>query len=633
VYWLRRIPAETRIVVLVVFLALFQALLLSVFGLGAIRGERRKAAETLRQTTQEALRQFVAAPCQNELRAFADEVFLAAYDEQAAGWQKRPPVPGGHLFTHALTVRPDGAILESTGRMLSAPREVARASDETARSVAVELALRFMRGEEKDKLEADLAFAERYPFSRDEFGQSLALLFAASPLLAGEGAPSVDTLLRMRRVGVLNRVTGVAEAPEVAAFLRRVDAAGATGHEYLAGVEQQTREEQVLRALASEAGRFAPAAPPRLHVNMVAPEDVPFYVRRVRGGGFQVLVVDPEEMRRLLDRVAARASKEASVNGLDPRVMRGVPNEDDPWIGIETLPGYVATARISDAAVRERAGGRERFYWYIIAVSVAGIFAGGFWTARTVAREVKLAKLKSGFVSNVSHELKTPLTSIRMFAEMLSSGRVTDDAEREECLEVITQETERLSRLIQQVLDFGRLQSRQRRFDWREASLGPVVAREAARFRRATGLSETQFEVHVAVNLPAVSHDPDAFSEVVANLLSNAYKYSPPEKLIVLTLGPLRGRVVLAVEDNGPGIPARERRHIFEQFYRADDLLTREVEGTGLGLSIARNIVRAHGGRILVEDAEGGGARFVVVLPAVSHPSQPQAAAPAETTT
>jgi signal transduction histidine kinase len=91
--------------------------------------------------------------------------------------------------------------------------------------------------------------------------------------------------------------------------------------------------------------------------------------------------------------------------------------------------------------------------------------------------------------------------------------------------------------------------------------------------------------------------------------------------------------VVLTVEDNGPGIPPRERRHIFEQFYRADDLLTREVEGTGLGLSIARNIVRAHGGRILVEDAEDGGARFVVVLPAVPRPARPPAAEPAETTT
>ena len=119
-----------------------------------------------------------------------------------------------------------------------------------------------------------------------------------------------------------------------------------------------------------------------------------------------------------------------------------------------------------------------------------------------------------------------------------------------------------------------------------------------------------------AVNQPAVRHDTDAFAEVVANLLSNAYKYTPSEgKEIRLVLGPRQGRVVLSVEDNGHGVPPRERRRIFEQFYRSGDLLTREVEGTGLGLSIVRNIVRAHGGRILVEDGDLGGSRFLVVLP------------------
>ena len=116
---------------------------------------------------------------------------------------------------------------------------------------------------------------------------------------------------------------------------------------------------------------------------------------------------------------------------------------------------------------------------------IAGILAGGFLTARVVSREVRLAKLKSGFVSNVTHELKTPLTSIRMFAEMLRGGKVTDEEERKECLDVIAQETDRLGRLIQQVLDFGRLEARKRQFRWTVASLAPVVEREAERFRSA----------------------------------------------------------------------------------------------------------------------------------------------------
>ena len=186
--------------------------------------------------------------------------------------------------------------------------------------------------------------------------------------------------------------------------------------------------------------------------------------------------------------------------------------EANPALAVKftVLPGYVATTEISSEAVREEAGGRERIYWYIIAFSVAGILAGGFLTARVVMREMKLAKLKSGFVSNVSHELKTPLTSIRMFAEMLGSGKVTDEAERRECLDVISQETERLGKLIQQVLDFGRLQSKQRRFHWTVGSPVAVVQREADRFRRASGLSDDRCEVNVAMNVPGVQHDPAA---------------------------------------------------------------------------------------------------------------------------
>jgi signal transduction histidine kinase len=291
----------------------------------------------------------------------------------------------------------------------------------------------------------------------------------------------------------------------------------------------------------------------------------------------------------------------------------------------------MATATISDRAVLERARAYERPYWYIIAFSVAGILAGGLLTARAVMREVKLAKLKAGFVSNVSHGLKTPLTSLKMFSEMLRSGQVKDEAERRECLDVIAQETERLGRLIQQVLDFGKLEARRQPFHWTTGPLEPVVRAEAERFRRATGLAGEAFVLRIAVNTPPVTHDPDAFADVVSNLLSNAYKYTRREdRRIELTLGPERGRVVLAVEDNGPGVPRRERRRIFEQFYRANDLLTREVEGTGLGLAIARHIVRAHGGRIFVVERQEGGSRFVVVLPSAAAPRAAAPATPAE---
>jgi len=615
-----------------VFLALFQALLLSVFGLGAIRGERRTVEENLRESAEDFLHQYVVASATHGLRELADQVFLEAYGPQAGDWRARGI--GGGLFTDAFALAADGSIRSAGGRVILLTREAADGMDAMARKQAAGLVSRFGRGlvEEQEKLRLDLEFAERFPFARDELGGSLALLFADSFRLAG-AVPGVPTLLRMRWIGVLNRIGAYVAPTETDRFLARVDKAGAGRDGYAAGVREQGRRERVVRALEAESGRFAPSGPPTLHRNVMADKRVGFYVRRVGAlPATQVLAVDPTRLGEFLDGIATAASRRAAAEGLEPRIVVGSAEHGDVWVGLKALPGFVATTRISPETVRERAGGRERFYWYIIAFSVAGILAGGFWTARTVMRQVRLAKLKSGFVSTVSHELKTPLTSIRMFAEMLSSGKVTDDAERQECLEVITQETERLSRLIQQVLDFGRLQSRQRRFDWRVASLAHLVDRETARFRRASGLDEERFEVHIAVNLPPVHHDPDAFSEVLANLLSNALKYSPQDdKHIVLTLGPSQGRVVLTVEDNGPGVAPRERRHIFEQFYRADDLLTRSIEGTGLGLSIARGIVRAHGGRIFVEDSSLGGSRFVVILPAVSRKRATAKRAPAET--
>jgi signal transduction histidine kinase len=633
VYWLRRIPAETRIVVLVVFLALIQSILLSVFGLRAIGGEQSTAERKLLVTATHYLDHYVVPRCEDDLRGRAEEVIRAAFDEGDPAWKEREGPPGGGLFTHAFAVSTSGRIEGPDGLPLWLPREVVEARAERAEARARELA-----GpgdwDAREKAEFDLAFAELYPFARDAFGESLALLFAATPLLSGEGRPDVRTLLRMRRVGVINRGAGQGSRAEVDRFLGRVDAAGKGNAFYAEGALEQDRHARVLAALVRERPGLSPSGPPGLHRNVLVPQEFAFYVYRLAGiGGLQVLSVDLDRLPAFLQAVVRNAG--GTFEGIAPRIEEGSASsfEPDPARDIPVLPGYAAVARITPEAVAVQAGDRERFYWWIILCSVAGILAGGLLTARAVMREVKLAKMKSGFVSNITHELKTPLTSIRMFAEMLQSGKVTDSEERDECLAVITQETQRLTSLIQRVLDFGRLESQQRQFRWVAGPLGPTVEAEAARFRRATGLDESHFRVQVAVNLPPVTYDPEAMGEVVANLLSNAYKYAREEdRQIDLLLGPRHGRVVLSVEDNGPGVRPRERRRIFEQFYRASDLLTREVEGSGLGLAIARSIVRAHGGRIEVKDGSRGGSRFVVTLPAGVRGRPAPAEVPMETT-
>lgn len=626
-YWLRRIPAETRIVVLVVFLALFQALLLSVFGLSAIRSERKDAAERLNDQALDFLGREAAA-AENAFQLRAGAALRAAFEQREPGWRARLASAGEGLFTDAFLVRADERIEEPGGLPLWLRADVADREERDARDQADALRLQYggHQYDEAEKAGRNLRFAEEHPFVRDELGRSRALLHAAAPLLGAP--PGAGTLLRARWVGVLNRVAGRVAADEADLFLARVDAAGAGDAAYGAGRALQEKRAFLLAEVRKEAP-FPAFASPVLHRNVRADPGTCFCVWQAGASGeAEVLAVDPGELEVFLQGIAAAAASRAP-EGVRPEIVPAAP-PGQPAARIPALPAYQATATISDRAVLERARDHERPYWYIIAFSVAGILAGGLLTARAVMREVKLAKLKAGFVSNVSHGLKTPLTSLKMFSDMLRSGQVKDEAERRECLEVIAQETERLGRLIQQVLDFGRLEARRRPFHWVAGPLEPVVRAEAERFRRATGLSVEAFVVRIAVNTPPVSHDPDAFAEVVSNLLSNAYKYSRREdRRIEMTLGPERGRVVLAVEDNGPGVPRRERRRIFEQFYRADDLLTREVEGTGLGLAIARHIVRAHGGRIFVEDRAQGGSRFVVTLPSAAAPRAAAARTPA----
>lgn len=627
-YWLRRIPTETRIVVIVVSLAFLQAILLSVFGLQAIERERRQVEEGLTRRALVFAENYLAAPARAELRRRADEVFLGAFDEKNADWKQGGA--GGGLFRDAFLLQDDGAIATPDGRPLFLPPH--RRDPSTAILEADELRRQFVQdtelGERQKMAMATLDFAQRHPFAVDEDGDNRSLLFALTRL-HGEQPADLATLLEVRWIGVLNRAAG----QDVSWFLREVRKSAGDADAYAAAARAQDRgpgrsliemlqSSDRIRAEDLPAGRYT-----LLNVRHMEPgpaggtEVRHFYVRRVRQGApIQTLVVDGDRLQGLFAETARAARDEGIKRGIiNPRIrLRGRDESGEEALhAIPDLPGYVAAATVSEEALRDQAAERARFYRYIIAFSVLGILAGGFLTARVVMREIKLAKLKSGFVSNISHELKTPLTSIQMFVEMLREGKVQDAAERNQCLDVISQESGRLAALIQRVLDFGKLEARRRTYRWRTASIAGLVQREAERFLTLTGLERERLTVRVEDDLPPVQHDPEALSEVLSNLFGNAYKYSPADdRHIEIRVQELRGRVVLYVEDNGPGVAAGERHKIFEQFYRAHDLLTNEVEGTGLGLTIARSLVRAHGGRIRVEDRPGGGSRFVVELPA-----------------
>jgi signal transduction histidine kinase len=307
-------------------------------------------------------------------------------------------------------------------------------------------------------------------------------------------------------------------------------------------------------------------------------------------------------LRRLLDEVAPPSGRATVV----ARRSIGSP-----------LEGFTLAAEISGDDPAATLAFRNRT-WYIalLVLLYVGIGFGFGLTIREMRRAYKLSRLKTDFVANISHELRTPLTSVRLFAETLRQGRV-QGAEQQECLDQLANEAQRLSGLVEKLLDWSRLESGRKSLKRERTDLRGLFDHVQEIFR-AQQLGTT-FQTELDPGLPQVAVDRDAMAQAVLNLLHNAVKYTGPDKRIRL-----RGRrgedgtVAIEVADNGVGIRPHERKRIFERFYRADDLLSRHTEGTGLGLAIAKRIVEAHGGRIEVESQEGKGSTFRIELPATA---------------
>jgi signal transduction histidine kinase len=239
----------------------------------------------------------------------------------------------------------------------------------------------------------------------------------------------------------------------------------------------------------------------------------------------------------------------------------------------------------------------------------------GYLFLRGVNRELQMAELRSHFVASVSHELKTPLTAIRMFAETLVLGRARDETARSEYLETIVNESERLARLVDNVLDFSKIEQGKKIYRMRLAGL-PGVVRSAARAMQYP-LSQQGFELKVSVDdhLPPVSADADALEQAILNLLSNALKYSKDSRQIELCCGRKDGHAVIAVTDHGIGISPDDQTRIFEKFYRVRSTDTDSIAGTGLGLTLVKHIAAAHGGLVDVQSVPGEGSTFSIRIP------------------
>ncbi len=256
----------------------------------------------------------------------------------------------------------------------------------------------------------------------------------------------------------------------------------------------------------------------------------------------------------------------------------------------------------------------------LILVFCALLLAGTILLVVTLGRQADVSRLQADFLSKVSHDFRTPLTSIRMFVETLRENRIEDPERRERILTLLSQETGRLSTLIDRLLEFARLESGQLRYVPKAVDIREIVETVVARFEPRTVGGDVQLTTVIADGLPLLRADSDALEEVVQNLLDNAFKYTGAQKRIVVDVRRAGRDVEIAVSDNGPGIARADQNRIFDSFYRVDDRLSRATEGSGLGLALTRHIVHAHGGKIRVESEPGKGAQFVVVLPPIKGP-------------
>ena len=301
--------------------------------------------------------------------------------------------------------------------------------------------------------------------------------------------------------------------------------------------------------------------------------------------------------------VYSRASLERAERVLSVHFREGLPT----W----SVAVYLPPGASPRQTVRRQVAVFTAAFGVLLAVIVAGIVLA--W--RLMRREAEMAQLKSDFVANVSHDLKTPLSVIRMFGETLEMGRVPEEARRLEYYRVITRESERLSRLIDNVLDFSRIEGGRRTYDMVPTAVEPLIRDTLEAFAYPLAQQGFKVEMRVTPDLPEIPMDVAAVGQALANLIDNAIKYSRDRRAIAVDAALAGGELAISVVDEGVGIPAEEQGKIFEKFYRVGRSETQGQRGSGVGLALVKHVAEAHHGRVTVESRLGAGSRFTLWLP------------------
>ena len=310
---------------------------------------------------------------------------------------------------------------------------------------------------------------------------------------------------------------------------------------------------------------------------------------------------------------------------LDGRSFKG--RDRDVW-GVEAvvaarplpIPGMIIARQSSIAEIGSIA--RGAFWIDSIIVSVGSalliLMVVGVYRFARLRREQDLAALRNDFVAGVSHELRTPLAQIRLFAQLLRDGTVQTEAQVERSLRVIDSEARRLTFLVDNVLNFARVENEVRHPSPVPTDVARVVEEAIEAFGPLAETRHARVQATVEPGLRVLA-DPRALHQIILNFLDNALKYGPPGQTVRVSASADEGNVRLCVDDEGPGVPVAERANVWQQFYRlvggGDDQKAPEVAGTGIGLAVVWELVQAYGGRVAIEDSPGGGARFIATIP------------------
>jgi signal transduction histidine kinase len=280
------------------------------------------------------------------------------------------------------------------------------------------------------------------------------------------------------------------------------------------------------------------------------------------------------------------------------------------------LPGWQLALSLKDRQLFDTAADERiaSYLWMgVLSLAAVGIFAAlGLHLMR---RQMRVTQLKNDLVANVTHELKTPLASMRLLVDTLLNSRPLQEETARQYLQLIASENLRLSRLIDNFLAFSRIERNKYAFDFNPAPAGRIVESAAAAVRERFNVPCCHFQAQAAQDLPVILADADSLVTALLNLLDNAYKYSGDEKQITLKAGVCGASVFFSVEDNGAGLSGPQTKRIFKRFYRVDQRLSGAGGGCGLGLSIVKFIVEAHRGEVSVQSRVGLGSTFTITLP------------------